>query len=135
MDANLTHKERKNLRDEYESLAARGGPEDNEVTASDIAGCCEDLGINMPRDEIDGIIREGDESHSGAMRGIRPRGTWPSARCQFQHMRSRRKMVRKTLMWWARLPLRCHWRGKARYFARLSGRDVGRMDLDFMLNR
>lgn len=63
----MTEKQRKSLRDEYEGLAARGGPEDNEVTAADIAACCEDLGIEMTHEEIDTIIRDGDEDHSGAL--------------------------------------------------------------------
>jgi ABC-type sugar transport system permease subunit len=63
----LTHKQRKNLRDEYESLAKRGGPENNEVTAGDISACCDDIGVDMSIDEIEAIILEGDKNHSGAL--------------------------------------------------------------------
>lgn len=63
----LTHKQRKNLRDEYESLAHRGGPENNEVTAADIAACCEDIGVNMSEAEIAEIIKSGDESNDGSL--------------------------------------------------------------------
>eukprot|EP01043_Picozoa_sp_COSAG02_P022872 COSAG02_NODE_1203_length_13900_cov_11.040287_7_plen_880_part_00 len=65
--AALTHKQRKNLRDEYESLSKRGGPENNEVTAADIAACCEDIGVDMSVTEIETIISEGDKNHSGAL--------------------------------------------------------------------
>jgi hypothetical protein len=63
----LTEKAKINLRDEYESLAQRGGPENDEVTAEDIAACCSDLGIAMTKEEIDEIIRGADDSHSGAL--------------------------------------------------------------------
>ena len=61
----LSLKQRKHLLDEYESLAARGGPEDNQVTASDIAGCCEDLDVDMSHEEIDTIMRNADKDADG----------------------------------------------------------------------
>jgi hypothetical protein len=63
----MTEKQRKNLRDEYEGLAARGGPENNEVTAVDIAAACEELSVEMTEEEIEQIILDGDENHSGAL--------------------------------------------------------------------
>lgn len=67
--ASLTEKQLMNLRDEYEGLASRDSlhGEEEEVTAADIAACCEELGIDMSHDVIDSIIREGDESGDGKL--------------------------------------------------------------------
>ena len=69
----MTDRERSYLHDEYVSLATRVKESDSsrrsesEVTAYDIAGCCEDLGIEMTEAEIDEIIIAGDESHNGEL--------------------------------------------------------------------
>lgn len=63
----MTEKEKLNLRDEYDGLAARGDEDNDEVTVQDIKNCCTDLGIDMTEEEIDQIVSEGDDDHDGAL--------------------------------------------------------------------
>ena len=63
----LTHKQRVLLREEYDSLSMRGGPDESEVTAADIYACCQDVGVDMSTEEIEQLILEGDANHSGAL--------------------------------------------------------------------